>query len=207
MLPMIGALNVKQKDFVEKILGGIEQMTKLIDDLLDLGRIEAGVGLAREMCLMAQLVESAVDPLRGQAVAKSLALQIEVPEDLPAISGDPTLLRQAISNLVENAIKYTPQGGKVRIGAEMRDGGLVLAVSDTGVGIAQADQVRLFEKFYRVRQRDTAHIKGTGLGLAIVKSVVERHGGRVWVESRLGRGSTFFVSLPANDAGHVSLAA
>jgi two-component system, OmpR family, phosphate regulon sensor histidine kinase PhoR len=196
MLPMIGGLNVKQKDFVDKILVGIEQMTKLIDDLLDLGRIEAGVGLVREMCRLDALVEGAVDPMRGQAVNKQQALQVAVPADLPEISGDSTLLRQVVANLVENAIKYTPQGGSINISGETRDGSLVLAVSDSGVGIAQADQVRLFEKFYRVKQRGTANIKGTGLGLSIVKSVVEWHGGRVWVESRLGRGSTFFVSLP-----------
>ena len=196
MLPMIGGLNVKQKDFVDKILVGIEQMTKLIDDLLDLGRIEAGVGLVREMCRIETLVEGAAETLRGQAVNKGQSIKVDMPATLPEISGDPTLLRQVVANLVENAIKYTPQGGAIHITAETRDGSLVLAVSDTGVGIAQADQVRLFEKFYRVRQRDTANIKGTGLGLSIVKSVVEWHGGRVWVESRLGRGSTFYVSLP-----------
>jgi signal transduction histidine kinase len=207
MLPMIGQLNVRQKGFVDKIIAGIEHMAKLIDDLLDLGRIEAGVGLMNETCRMEELVGSAVDPLRGQAINKQLALQVEVPGDLPAVWGDPTLLRQVIANLVENAIKYTPQGGSIRVGGEARDGSLVLSVSDTGVGIAQADQVRLFEKFYRVKQRDTVHIKGTGLGLAIVKSVVERHGGRVWVESRLGKGSTFFVSVPAAKPNQISLAA
>jgi signal transduction histidine kinase len=120
---------------------------------------------------------------------------------LPAVYVDATLLRQAIANLVDNAIKYTPQGGSVHVSGELRDGSVVLAISDTGVGIAQADQVRLFEKFYRVKQRDTASIKGTGLGLAIVKSVVDRHGGRVWVISRLGRGSTFYLSVPAGGNG------
>lgn len=198
MLPMVGTLNVKQKDFADKILVGIEQMTGLIDNLLDLNRIEAGMGLVREACRVEELVKAAIEPLRGQAVNKQLALNVELPRHLPNISGDPTLLRQAISNLVDNAIKYTPQGGSVKVAGELREENLILAVSDTGVGIAQADQVRLFEKFYRVRQRDTAHIKGSGLGLAIVKSVAERHGGRVWVESRLGRGSTFYMAIPAN---------
>ncbi|MBI3762517.1 MAG: HAMP domain-containing protein [Chloroflexi bacterium] len=198
MLPMVGTLNVKQKDFADKIIVGIEQMTGLIDNLLDLNRIEAGVGLVREACRIDELIKTAVEPLRGHAVNKQLALNVELPRNLPSISGDPTLLRQALANLVDNAIKYTPQGGSVKVVGELRDENLILAVSDTGVGIAQADQVRLFEKFYRVKQRDTMHIKGSGLGLAIVKSVAERHGGRVWVESRLGRGSTFYMAIPAN---------
>jgi PAS domain S-box-containing protein len=201
MLPMIGALNVKQKDFVEKIIGGIEHMTRLIDDLLDLGRIEAGIDLVREPSRVEDLVHGAVEPLRMQAVNKQLALHVELPPGLPGVYVDATLLRQAIANLVDNAIKYTPQGGSVHVSCEARDDSVVLAISDTGVGIAQADQVRLFEKFYRVKQRDTASIRGTGLGLAIVKSVAERHGGRVWVVSRLGRGSTFYLSVPANGNG------
>jgi signal transduction histidine kinase len=100
---------------------------------------------------------------------------------------------------VDNAIKYTPSGGTVTVGLSIRDNQAIIRVSDTGIGIAPADQVRLFEKFYRVKRRDTVNIQGTGLGLAIVKSIVERHGGRVWVDSELGRGSTFYISLPISD--------
>ena len=125
-----------------------------------------------------------------------MALTLQLADDLPTISGDKTLLRQAISNLVDNAIKYTSAGGRVKITSELRDLNVVVTVQDTGIGIAPTDQARLFEKFFRVKQRDTIGIKGSGLGLAIVKSIVERHGGRIWVESRLGQGSSFYVALP-----------
>jgi PAS domain S-box-containing protein len=196
MLPMVGALNDKQREFGEKIITGIEQMTELIDDLLDLGRIEAGVGLAREMCNVNELINEVVHSLTPHAANKGLRVTVETPPALPLISGDPTLLRQAIQNFVDNAIKYTPSGGEVRVRGTMDDHKFQLAVTDTGVGISPADQAHLFEKFFRVKQRGSTQVKGSGLGLAIVKSIVERHGGRVWVESKLGKGSTFFFEVP-----------
>ncbi len=196
MLPMVGQLNPKQGEFADKIVVGIEQMSELIEDLLDLNRIEAGVGLARETCQINDLVNSAVSNFRNNAANKNIALSLQLADDLPTISGDKTLLRQAISNLVDNAIKYTAAGGRVKIVSELREQNVVVSVQDTGIGIAPSDQARLFEKFFRVKQRDTIGIKGSGLGLAIVKSIVERHGGRSWVESRLGQGSSFYMALP-----------
>lgn len=196
MMPMVGTLNDKQREFADKIVAGIEQMTKLIDDLLDLGRIEAGVGLAKEPCRLDDIVHGVVDALNPVASNKGLQLNVEIPRNLPLVSGDPTLLRQAVANLVDNAIKYTPAGGQVRVSVSTENGKFCVAVTDTGVGIAPADQAHLFEKFFRVKQRGSTQVKGSGLGLAIVKSIVERHGGRVWMESRLGRGSTFFIEVP-----------
>jgi signal transduction histidine kinase len=121
-----------------------------------------------------------------------------MPSNLPLISGDQTLLRQAITNLVDNALKYTPSGGQVRVNVSAQESKFRVSVADSGMGIAPADQAHLFEKFFRVKQRGSTQVKGSGLGLAIVKSIVERHGGRVWMESRLGKGSTFFVELPRN---------
>jgi PAS domain S-box-containing protein len=200
MLPMVGDLSDKQREYVEKILHGVGQMSELIDDLLDLGRIEAGVGLERQSCHLGAILVEAVDGMRARAAAKGLTLRMEPAEGMAVISGDPALLRQAVTNLVENAIKYTPSGGTVTVGLSVRNEQAVVRVSDTGIGIAPDDQVRLFEKFYRVKRRDTANIQGTGLGLAIVKSIVERHGGRVWVDSELDRGSTFHVGLPLGEA-------
>jgi PAS domain S-box-containing protein len=198
MLPMVGQLNPKQAEFATKIVGGIEQMRELIEDLLDLNRIEAGVGLARETCRVEELINDAAANLRNSAANKNIVLTVELAApSLPPITGDRTLLRQAISNLVDNAIKYTPNNGRIRVLGEVRDGHVVVAVQDNGIGIATTDLARLFEKFFRVRQRDNLGIKGSGLGLAIVKSIIDRHGGRIWVESRLGQGSTFFISLPA----------
>jgi len=171
-------------------------MTVLIDNLLDLGRIEAGVGLAREPVRMRAVIAEVVESLSPNAVNKGIRVLVDAPDTLPTLSGDSTLLRQAVANLLDNAFKYSPSGGEVRVCATADAVNFQLAVSDTGAGIAPADQQHLFEKFFRVRQRGSSAIKGSGLGLAIVKSIVERHGGRAWVESKLGQGSTFFFSLP-----------
>jgi len=195
MLPMVGELSDKQKDYVEKIQGGIEQMTEMVDDLLDLGRIEAGVGLQRAECVLADLVREIVEEARGRALAFNLDLRTEI-NTSRSMQADQALLKRAISNLLDNAMKYTPPNGKITIGLDERADSLIVHVFDTGIGIAAADQGRLFEKFYRVKRRDTLDIKGSGLGLAIVKSIAEWHGGRVWVDSQLGVGSTFYLALP-----------
>jgi two-component system phosphate regulon sensor histidine kinase PhoR len=141
------------------------------------------------------IVQDVLMTLRGRAVEKSLELTADVDQSLPLIHADPMLLRQAVSNLVENAIKYTP-AGFVRLRAEQLDGQLLVSVQDSGLGIALEAQGRLFEKFYRVKNRDTAKIFGTGLGLAFVKSIAELHHGRVWVKSEPHQGSTFYLALP-----------
>ncbi len=199
MLPMVGELSDKQSEYVEKILHGVGQMSGLIDDLLNLGRIEAGIGLERKPCHLGAILVEAVDGMRARASAKGLTLRLDPAEKMAVIAGDAALLRQAVTNLVDNAIKYTPSGGLVTVGLSVRESQAVIRVADTGIGIAPDDQVRLFEKFYRIKRRDTANIPGTGLGLAIVKSIVERHGGKVWVESDLDKGSTFYVILPPGE--------
>ncbi|MBN1976808.1 MAG: HAMP domain-containing protein [Anaerolineae bacterium] len=196
MLPMVGSLTEKQSEYVDKILQGVGQMSELIDDLLDLGRVEAGVGLERKPCHLGAILIEAVDGMRARAITKGLAVRLEPPEGTAVVSGDAALLRQMVANLVDNAIKYTPSDGVVTVSLSVHDKQAAIRVTDTGIGIAPDDQVRLFEKFYRIKRRDTADIPGTGLGLAIVKSIVERHGGRVWVESELNTGSTFHVLLP-----------
>jgi signal transduction histidine kinase len=117
------------------------------------------------------------------------------------VEADQALLQQALNNLVENALKYTEQSGKVHVRAEYvpaetKGPGVLFSVLDTGIGIAPVDQVRLFEKFYRVARRGKGEQRGTGLGLAIVKSIADRHAGRVWVESKLGKGSAFYLFIP-----------
>ncbi|MGD1996857.1 MAG: ATP-binding protein [Anaerolineae bacterium] len=196
MLPMVGELTEKQQEYLGKILTGIEQMGNLVEDLLNLGRIDAGVGLEKTPCHLGALVIDAVDGMRARASAKGLVLRTEASEPAPVIPGDATLLRQAVANLVDNAIKYTPAGGTVTVGLRTTDEEALIHVRDTGIGIAPEDQVRLFEKFFRVRRAEPGGAEGTGLGLAIVRSIVERHGGRVWVESALNQGSTFTIALP-----------
>ncbi len=127
---------------------------------------------------------------------KGIKLQVEVDPKLPAVKGDLALVRQAVTNLVSNGIKYAPDSGSMILKAEMLNGEVVISVQDKGPGIPKREQMRLFEKFYRVKERGTENVKGVGLGLAIVKSIAERHGGRVWCDSQYGQGSTFFISLP-----------
>jgi PAS domain S-box-containing protein len=196
MLTMVGAMNEQQKEFVSKILTSADQMGNLIENLLDLSRIEAGVGLELERIKIEDLIEAVVQSYRPQAVNKQISLELDLQEELEPVEVDPTLIRQAIANLVDNAIKYTSAGGMVRISASQQKGYQFLSVKDTGFGIAPTDQARLFERFYRARRQETLNIKGTGLGLAIVKSIVQQHGGEVSVESRLGEGSTFSIHFP-----------
>jgi PAS domain S-box-containing protein len=197
MLDMVGTLNEQQNAYVKKIISGVENMAQLISNLLDLGRIETGVGLRIEAVSIMEIINRVTSALQSAANEKEIKLVSELPaEDSPFIETDPTLLHQAIYNLVENAIKYTPARGKVVIRLKVRPEAMQLEVQDTGIGIPSADIPRLFEKFYRSAQREARLQKGSGLGLAIVHSIIERHGGKVWVGSQPGKGSTFFLLIP-----------
>ncbi len=196
MLEMTGSLTQHQLGYVHKIVLSVDNMTRLVNNLLDLGRIEAGVGLQLELVTPKELVEKALSDVQLQATQKHIQLSADLPEEgLPLIEADPALLNQALHNLLDNAIKFTEAGGKVQIGARLKGNQVIFAVRDNGIGIAPLDQPRLFDKFFRVK-RPGSKSGGSGLGLAIVKSVAERHHGRAWVESQLGRGSTFYISLP-----------
>ena len=202
MVPMVDELSPKQQEYLDKILVGIDQMSQLVDDLLDLGRIEAGVDLAQERIEVKPLLEGIVEEYWQHAHLAGIKLQVDIGDDVPAVSGDGSLIRQALTNLVGNAIKYAPNSGPMWLRAQKKNGELVLSVQDSGPGIPKQDQMRLFEKFYRVKQRGQEKVKGSGLGLAIVRSIAERHGGRAWCYSQQGEGCTFSISLPArNDNG------
>jgi two-component system phosphate regulon sensor histidine kinase PhoR len=182
---------------VKKIISGVENMSRLVNNLLDLGRIEIGVGLQVENVPVIDILERVTSALQLQASQKGVILSVELPKDMPhALEADSALLHQAVYNLVENAIKYTPSEGRVSIRARTEPENLVFEVEDSGIGIPAEDLPRLFEKFYRGRQREARAQHGTGLGLAIVHSIADSHGGKVWVESELGRGSTFFLQIP-----------
>ncbi len=197
MLEMAGALNDQQKNYVKMIVQGVDNMAKLVNNLLDLGRIDFGVGLQVESIPVLDIIERVTGALQLQAKQKNISLGVEIPKDLPhAIEADQALLHQALYNLVENALKYTPDGGEVTVDLQTTDSTLTFAVKDSGIGIPASDLPRLFEKFYRGTNREALAKRGTGLGLAIVKSIAERHGGKVWVESELGKGSTFHLQVP-----------
>ncbi|MDF1500416.1 MAG: response regulator [Anaerolineales bacterium] len=196
LIEQAGPLNEAQTGFVERVLMSVEQITALVTNLLDLGRIESGLDTSKEQADLAKLAHYALDGLRSTARTSKVELQVQIADALPAVYGDPVRLRQMISNLLDNAIKYTPEGGRVVLVTEAEDDQVILQVSDTGPGIPASDQPYLFDKFFRASNvpRDLA---GTGLGLSIVKSIVEQHQGRIWVDSQIGEGTKFTVVLPA----------
>lgn len=197
MLEMAGELNDQQKSYIRMIVQGVENMSKLVSNLLDLGRIDFGVGLQVESIPVLDIIERVTGALQMLARNKEIALSVEIPRDMPhAVEADQALLHQAVYNLVENAIKYTPKGGEVTLHLLTAPDTLTFAIKDTGIGIQPEDMKRMFEKFYRGTHREALAQRGTGLGLAIVKSVAERHRGKVWVESELGKGSVFYLQIP-----------
>jgi signal transduction histidine kinase len=141
------------------------------------------------------IVQYSVESVMNSLEKKDLTLTLDAPEDIPKILGDPVRLRQIADNLLSNAIRYTPAGGKIAVSLRSERDQIIMRVKDTGLGIPSADQPYIFDKFYRA-SNVSADISGSGLGLAIVKSIVENHQGRIWVDSSLGNGSTFTVVLP-----------
>jgi signal transduction histidine kinase len=191
-----GEVPVKMKEVLERIQQNGRHLLGLINDVLDLSKIEAGqLTLSPTDYSMRELVLDVVSATEALAAEKQLALDVDAPADLPRGRGDERRLTQVLMNLVSNAIKFT-EAGSVRIRAQVEDGSFVVAVTDTGVGIAPADQARIFEEFQQVDSSSTRRKGGTGLGLAIARRIVELHGGRIWVDSTPGQGSTFAFTLP-----------
>ncbi len=196
MLPIIGEINEGQQNYINKIQNSIDQMTRLTGDLLSLGRIEAGVPLEYEEVDVPLLLSEIATDHWPHAHAAKLNIDIEAASELPHVLVDRQLIQRAIVNFLTNAFKYAPDSGSVLLKAESSNGEMVFSVQDRGPGIPKQHQIRIFEKFYRAQQRNEKGKKGTGLGLAIVKSVAERHGGRAWIHSQMGHGSTFYFSVP-----------
>lgn len=191
-----GSLTADQRDSLDQIRSIAWQLNDLVSDLLNLGRIEAGINMEMHACRIEGTVAETVDFYLPTALEKGIDLRIEGQAPGATVRANLAGIRQAVANLIDNAIKYTPAPGSVRVRLCRGGDEVILAVEDTGVGIALADQEQLFEKFYRVRTAAMEGIPGTGLGLAIVRSIIERHGGRIWVESAPGQGSTFAFALP-----------
>jgi signal transduction histidine kinase/DNA-binding response OmpR family regulator len=197
LLGRAGPLNEQQQDFVERIRFSVRSVTALISNLLELGKIEAGLDRERAPVNISMIARYAVEALQPQAAAKEQTIHLDSADQLGLhVLGNAVRLRQAVSNLVENAVKYTPEGGRIEVAVHSEDDQVVIYVSDNGIGIPLADQPHIFDKFFRSHQA-TEGVEGTGLGLSIVKSIIENHDGRIWVESRVGEGSTFTVVLPA----------
>jgi len=186
----------RQKEYLGLIEDNLDRLTRLIDNLLDFSKMEVGrFELKKERADLLSIARKAIEALRKKGEEKEIALELLSPEKLPPTYLDQDRLTQVVTNLVDNAIKYTPRGGSVSVEAKRGDGNLLLSVRDTGIGIRVADQKKLFEKFRQLNPNPHQE-KGVGLGLAIVKEIVELHKGKIWVKSQEGRGSTFTISLP-----------
>jgi two-component system phosphate regulon sensor histidine kinase PhoR len=186
--------------FLEIIREHASRLARLTDDLLKLARIEAGkLELDFYHVNITELVERCAETALLKASRKQIALEIQLPPGLPAMRGDPALLREVLQNLLDNAVQYTSAGGHIGVSAGVHDREAVVSVSDTGIGVPLADQERIFERFYRVDAARSREAGGTGLGLSIARHIVEAHGGRIWVESEVGAGSKFSFSIPLAD--------
>jgi two-component system, OmpR family, phosphate regulon sensor histidine kinase PhoR len=182
--------------FLEIIRDHAARLAALTDDLLKLARIEAGkLEVQFGPVQLIDVIDRCVETAQINATRKRITLEVEVPPNLPLVHGDSSLLRDVVQNLLDNAIRYTPEGGRVRISADATPREAVVSVDDTGIGIPLTDQERIFERFYRVDAARSREAGGTGLGLSIAKHIVEAHGGRLWVESEVGHGSKFSFSL------------
>jgi two-component system phosphate regulon sensor histidine kinase PhoR len=181
--------------FLERMETEVEALNLMVSELLELSRIESGrVPLERVPTRPGDVITLAYERLCLQAERAQLQLDVECPENLPSVMADSTRLQQVAVNLLHNAIKFTPEGGKVTIGAAAEDQAVRFYVRDTGIGISSDDLPRIFERFYKADQARSGG--GTGLGLAIARHLVEAHGGRIWAESELGKGSTFSFTIP-----------
>ena len=195
MIERAGPVNELQRDFVHRVQTSVHNITHLVDDLVELGRIESGFDSRKEPVHLEQLIPLVVDQLKKQMDDKHQTLLLEVPEVLPPVFANPVQLRQMVENLLENASKYTHPGGIVTVHATLEDQQIIMRFIDNGIGIPQVDLPFIFDKFYRASNANN-EMSGTGLGLSIVRSIVEAHQGRIWVESQPDEGSTFTVVLP-----------
>jgi len=197
MLGMAGPLSDQQKHFIGIIRNNAERMVALVNDLLDISRIESGrVQLDLRAVHIHEVVGQVVGTLQGRAQNKNIVLQVDVSENLPPVWGDSNRVAQILTNLISNAIQYTPPGGRVTISAHLNGDMLEVSVTDTGIGISKEDQRKIFDRFFRADDPLVQETPGTGLGLPITASLVQMHGGQIWVESELGEGSTFTFTLP-----------
>ena len=195
-----GVLGERQEKFLTIIRNNVDRLTTLVDDLLDISRIESGrLDLEPEPMEVQEAVDRVITSMQARADEKALSLRSDMPAELPTVDGDMDRVVQILTNLVGNACQYTRSDGEIVVSARRRNGEVEISVRDTGVGIGLEDRERIFDRFFRADDPVVQGTSGTGLGLAIVKSLVEMHGGEIWVESELGKGSVFTFTLPTQD--------
>jgi signal transduction histidine kinase len=198
---LFGELNDKQAEYTDDILTSGRHLLSLINEILDLSKVEAGrMELELATFDLPLAIDNARTFVRERATRHGITLDVKVDERLGDFIGDERKIKQILLNLLSNAVKFTPEGGRISINARQTNGAVEIAVTDTGVGIAAEDQPKIFEEFRQVGS-DYAHkVEGTGLGLTLAKKFVELHGGRIWVASEMGKGSTFTFTLPISVA-------
>jgi len=197
LIARAGPVNEQQREFIHRVQFSVNNITALINDLLDLGRVEAGFDTRKEVVHLPPLIHEVVDSLQKRIREKEHHITLEIPDDLPPLIGNPIRLRQMFINLIANDIKYTPDHGRISMVCRAEDGQIIFQIQDNGAGIPLADQPFVFDKFYRGSNIPHDSV-GSGLGLAIVQSIVQNHQGRVWLDSTPGKGTTFTVVLPTS---------
>jgi signal transduction histidine kinase len=194
---MFGELNDKQEEYLNDILASGRHLLSLINDILDLAKIEAGrMELDVEDFDLAPAIDNALVLIRERATRKGVTLETTLASGLGSVRGDQRKIKQVLLNLLSNAVKFTPEGGRIAVRADRVDGHAEISVIDTGIGIAPEDSEAVFEEFRQVGTDYAKKHEGTGLGLALSRKFVELHGGRIWLKSRLGEGSTFTFTIP-----------
>jgi two-component system, OmpR family, phosphate regulon sensor histidine kinase PhoR len=194
---LAGDVTPKQGEILGRASEKINGLVSLSSELLNMASREAGlVALERRSCNMTEILKDQVDFHQPKAQAKKIQIELRLLPDLPPVLANKQNMEEVLSNLIANAINYTPEGGKITVAARPEKHHLCISVSDTGIGIEKEDLNRIFDRFYRVKSEKTRYIIGTGLGLPIVKSIVEAHDGMIQVESKPDHGSTFFVYMP-----------
>jgi len=199
---MFGEVNPKQEEYLNDILSSGKHLLSLINDILDLSKIEAGrMELESQPFDLPAALDNALTLIRERAARHGLRLEVTVDPGLGEVKGEERKVKQVLLNLLSNAVKFTPEGGKISLSASLNDGMAEISVADTGVGIAPEDQEAIFEEFRQVGSDYARKREGTGLGLALARRLVALHGGKLWVESEPGKGSTFTFTLPVSGHG------
>ncbi|MFZ6007179.1 MAG: sensor histidine kinase, partial [Nitrospirota bacterium] len=194
---LTGPISDTHKEYLKDVWESGKHLLSLINDVLDLSKIEAGaMELEPEEFFINEILEGSLVMFKEKAMKHRIKLKADIPSDIGSITADTRKIKQVVFNLLSNAVKFTPDGGEVGITARRKDSEVEITVWDTGIGIAKGDMERLFQPFQQLEASLTKKYEGTGLGLHLSKKIVELHGGRIWVESEVGKGSRFSFTIP-----------
>jgi len=199
LLDELSWTDAKRREFIQLIEVACDDMEVMVRDILDASLIDVEqLHLERRPLALPALAHEVADELQHRS--RRHRLMVDFPAGFPAVPADPHWIRQVLRNILDNAVKYSPQGGLIVVRGEARRHDVVVSVADQGIGISAEDLIPLFERYFRVRSLSSPHVPGTGLGLPIARAIIEAHGGRIWVESQVGEGTTISFSLPTQEA-------